>query len=99
MTYELHCKADHDALVVLSTRFVEYREAMELRLEKLNELRGQVESDRGLYLRTDVYSAESEALKKRLSACELWQSKIMGVGIAVGALLALVGAFVGHGWK
>jgi hypothetical protein len=42
----LSVKDDHDVLVWLAATFQEYRQAMEARLEKMNELRDQVVQDR-----------------------------------------------------
>lgn len=59
---------EHDRLVTLETRFEEYRIAMSDRLQKLNELRDAVTTDRDMYLRIDVYTARHEDLRKRIEA-------------------------------
>ena len=62
---EHNAQCDHDRLLELKARFEEYRGAMDARLEKLNELRGQVESDRQLYLRADVFDVRHQELLKQ----------------------------------
>jgi hypothetical protein len=52
-------------LAILNAHFQEYRAAMEARLEKLNELRGQVETDRQLYLRSDVFDVRHHEILKQ----------------------------------
>jgi hypothetical protein len=49
----------------LKAHFEEYRSAMDARLEKLNELRGQVETDRLLYLRADVFDVRHQEVLKQ----------------------------------
>jgi hypothetical protein len=51
-------------LLVVKVRFDEYRAAMDARLEKFNELRGQVETDRLLYLRSDVFDVRYQEMAK-----------------------------------
>jgi hypothetical protein len=43
---------------------------MEMRLDKLNELRAEVTADRGQFLRTDVYEERHETLRKAVSGIE-----------------------------
>jgi hypothetical protein len=64
-TDEQNAQCDHDRLLELKARFEEYRSAMDSRLEKLNELRGQVETDRQLYLRADVFDVRHHELIKQ----------------------------------
>jgi hypothetical protein len=64
-THEQSTLSDHDRLLEVKTRFEEYRAAMDVRLDKLNELRGQVETDRLLYMRTDVYDARHQEIVKQ----------------------------------
>ena len=54
---------------------------LESRLEKLNELRGNVTS-----------KGEFDAVEKRVAALETWQAKIVGIGIVLGLLAGFVGA-------
>jgi hypothetical protein len=61
---EHNAQCDHDRLLELKARFEEYRTSMDGRLEKLNELRGQVETDRLLYLRADVFDVRHQEILK-----------------------------------
>jgi hypothetical protein len=93
------CQSDHDRLIVLEARFVEYRNEMEARLEKLNELRQQVETDRRIYLRTDVYDAQFSELRKQLIELKNWQTWALGVGTTLITLAMISGIIIGHIWK
>ena len=96
---------DHDTVIELGARFNEYRNAIELRLEKLNELRESVTADRNQFIRQDVYYTRLSALEARLeedrkaiSALGTWQSRMMGVGFAIIAMAGLLGGMIGHVW-
>jgi DNA-directed RNA polymerase len=108
---------DHEALIELLATFREYRNAMEDRLEKLNELREQVLKDRDAYLRNDVYAVQHEEVKKRVELLddnltarinqwlqrivdlERWQAKMIGIGLALAALMTVVGVMIGRLWR
>jgi hypothetical protein len=64
------------------------------KLEKLNELRQEVTQDRGLYVTRAEQKAEQEAINRRLSALESWQSKLMGIGIVLAVVAGLIGAAI-----
>jgi len=66
-------------------------ESLELRLDKLNELRDEVTEDRASYLSREKYDTEHTALSVRVNALESWRGKALGFG----ALLALVSAAMG----
>jgi len=56
---------------------------LELRLEKLNELRQEVTQDRGEYVKREVYDQRVGALEKR-------QAWITGVGAALVVVLPII---------
>jgi hypothetical protein len=64
---------------------------IELRLDKLNELRQEVIEDRGTYLTREKYETEHGVLENKIGALEAWRGKALGFG----ALLALVSAAMG----
>lgn len=72
--------------------FKEYRLAMEHRLGKLNELRKEVIEDRAVYMRQDTYSAQHEPLLFRVNQLEIWQARLVGIGIVVVLISGLIGA-------
>jgi hypothetical protein len=77
-------KAQQDALN-LATR------NLELRLEKLNELRQEVTQDRANYQTRDRAEADGDAMSRRLGDLESFRGKALGFG----ALLALISGAVG----
>ena len=58
---------------------------LEIRLEKLNELRREVTEDRAKYVTVEKYDAEIEPLKS-------FRSKALGFGVLVAVFSGLVGA-------
>ncbi len=73
---------------------------LEIRLEKLNELRKEVTDDRASFVKREVYDQMHEGLTQRLNRLEAGYSRIMG-GIAVlvliaGVLGAVVGSLMSH---
>jgi hypothetical protein len=67
---------------------------LELRLEKLNELRQEVTQDRASYLTRDRAEATEEAMDARISALESFRGKALGFGALVSVLSAVGGALV-----
>jgi hypothetical protein len=90
---------DHDKLLQLLTEFHEFRKSNEDRLEKLNELREQVTSDRGIFLRRDMYEQYHGSHDLRIAAVEQWQARIAGIGIVIVAMVGLIGVALGHLWR
>lgn len=68
--------------------------SLELRLTHLNQLRENV-------LTKAEYLQAHENLSQRIVAIEKWQSKLIGIGIAVAFGSGLIGAVLSHliGWK
>lgn len=62
-------------------------EAMEIRLEKLNELRSEVLQDRARYTTVEYSLNQNEAMNIRIKQLELWQSKMYGA-IAMTAIIS-----------
>jgi len=67
---------------------------LELRLEKLNELRQEVTQDRSSYMTRDRAEAETEAINTRVAALESFRGKALGFGALVSLLSAVGGALV-----
>jgi len=95
--FELRDRARRDELTSereareLATRILEGR------LDKLNELRAEVISDRGNFITRIEFEVES----KRIDMLEKWQAKLLGIGIVLALISALIGAgimrmFNGH---
>jgi len=67
---------------------------LELRLEKLNELRQEVTQDRANYQTRDKAEVTEEALNSRLSSLESFRGKALGFGALVSLLSAVGGALI-----
>ena len=67
---------------------------LELRLEKLNELRQEVTQDRASYLTRDRAEATEDAMNQRISSLEAFRGKALGFGALVSLLSAVGGALV-----
>ena len=80
-------KAQQDALQ-LATR------NLELRLEKLNELRNEVISDRGTFLTRDRYESQHSALEDKVAALESFRGKALGFGALASLISAVAGALI-----
>lgn len=68
--------------------------SMELRLDKLNELRSEVQQDRTEFLRIDVYDTKHEALSKQLDDLASWRLKATGVFLVLVPLSGVIGAAI-----
>jgi hypothetical protein len=86
---QLAFRAQQEALALASR-------TLELRLEKLNELRQEVTSDRGNYVTKDQYETRSEAQNQRFQRLENFNSRVLGFGAAIGILAGIVGGIIGH---
>jgi len=80
-------RAQQDALN-LATR------NLELRLEKLNELRTEVTQDRANFLTRDRYDSQHAALQDRVALLENFRGKALGFGALVSLLSAVGGALI-----
>ncbi len=73
---------------------------LEIRLEKLNELRKEVTDDRASFVKREVYDQMHEAMTQRINKLEAGYSRIMGaVAVLVmiaGVLGAVVGSIMSH---
>jgi hypothetical protein len=67
---------------------------LELRLEKLNELRQEVTQDRANYQTRDKAELESDTVGQRISALESFRGKALGFGALVSLLSAIGGALI-----
>lgn len=77
---EIAFKSQQDALNLASR-------TLELRLEKLNELRQEVTADRSRYVTLDKYDAEMEPLQS-------FRSKALGFGALLALLSGALGAAI-----
>lgn len=82
-------KAQQEALALASR-------TLELRLEKLNELRQEVTQDRGNYLTKTEYDTKHTILNDRLNRLENFNSRILGFGAALALVGGIVGGILGH---
>jgi len=81
-------KIQHDAseqALQLATK------TLEARLDKLNELRAEVTSDRSNFITRMEFDAES----KRIDSLEKWQAKMIGIGVITAAVLTIVAGLIG----
>ena len=67
---------------------------LELRLEKLNELRNEVTQDRQNYQTRDKAETVEDSLNSRLSSLESFRGKALGFGALVSLLSAVGGALI-----
>jgi len=67
---------------------------LELRLEKLNELRQEVTQDRANYQTRDKAETTEDALGQRLTNLESFRGKALGFGALVSLLSAIGGALI-----
>lgn len=71
-------------------------QSLEHRLETLNALRSDVLKDRDLFLSKSVYEEMHAALAERVNKLESWQARIVGAGIVLMGLSAILGAVISH---
>src|SRR4029077_21241418 len=86
---QLAFRAQQEALALASR-------TLELRLEKLNELRQEVTQDRGNYLTKNEYDAKHTILSDRLSRLENFNARVLGFGAALALIGGIVGGILGH---
>lgn len=67
---------------------------LELRLEKLNELRQEVTQDRASYQTRDKAEAEADAMGARLTSLESFRGKALGFGALLAVISGAVGAVI-----
>jgi hypothetical protein len=67
---------------------------LELRLEKLNELRAEVLQDRARYITLDAYDARHAPIEARIKAIELWNSKVYGAALGIALVGGISGSIV-----
>src|SRR4029077_6301218 len=79
---QLAFRAQQEALALASR-------TLELRLEKLNELRQEVTQDRGNYVTKDAFDS-------RLKPLENFNARAIGFGSALAIIAGVIGGFVGH---
>ena len=62
-------------------------QAVNKRLEAMNELRQQITEERSIYMSREAYDRASELILTRISALERWQFKIIGALVLVTFLM------------
>lgn len=74
---------------------------MEMRLEKLNELRTEVLQDRASFVTQDRCQTKHESLDKqqetletRVKNLEMWQSKMYGIAMGIGLVAGIAGGII-----
>jgi hypothetical protein len=80
-------KANSEALALASRN-------LELRLEKLNELRQEVTQDRSNFLTRDRYDSQHKALEDRVVSLEGFRGRALGFGALVALLSGVIGAVI-----
>ena len=81
---QLAFRAQQEALALASR-------TLELRLEKLNELRQEVTQDRGNYVTKDKFESTLEARDTRIKVLEDWRNRALGFGTAIAVIAGIVG--------
>jgi hypothetical protein len=66
------------------------------RLDGMNELRKQIEAERGRYVDRDTYSRENTLLADRIRSVELSLAKYAGGILFIAALINILAQFIGH---
>lgn len=67
---------------------------LELRLEKLNELRLEVTTDRSSFMTRERYEDAHDVLENRVGQLENFRGKALGFGALVSLISATVGAII-----
>jgi len=65
---------------------------LEPRLERMNELRAEVISDRGLFIQRPVYEAEHKSLEGKVTVLEGFRNRSLGLVIVISLFSGLIGA-------
>ena len=72
---------------------------LEIRLDKLNELRAEVIQDRSRFVTIDKYDTQHEALESRITKLEMWQSKMYGIAIGIAIVAGVSGGLITEAFK
>lgn len=67
---------------------------MEMRLDKLNELRNEVVTDRSRYVVNERCEMKEESSDSRISRLERWQSQMYGIAIGIGIVAGVSGGVI-----
>lgn len=70
------------------------RQSMEIRLDRLNELRQEVQEDRSQYLTRDRYDSQHQMLEDKVNSLEAFRGKALGFGALLSLISAVVGAII-----
>lgn len=65
------------------------REVVDARLEGMNELRNQLLSERGTYVRRELFDGQMEAQSRRIEQLERGESNLQGRLTMIGAALGV----------
>ncbi len=85
-----HEREIRNQIILDNTKALEIAKSnIELRLNAMNELREQINSERGKYLSRDVYDRINDVTDKRLQALELFSANIQG---KIWMFMAVMGA-------
>ena len=69
------------------------REAVDRRLGEMNNMREQINQERGTFVRMDWYESKHKEIESRVSKLEEWQWKVIGgmaVSLTVGTVLGWI---------
>ena len=64
---------------------------LDLRLNRLNELRGEVTADREQFVKADKYEVQHEALRKQVDVLTKGQGRWIGIAVSLSFISAIVG--------
>lgn len=73
---------------------VEARVEINARLDKLNELRSEVLTDRSEYVRREVFDQGAAIRDQRLDVLENWRSKATGASVVLVLFAGTIGAAI-----
>jgi hypothetical protein len=90
----LKCLDIVQRLTRVETSLKEFRIANDERMEKLNDLRSDVEKDRNQFMKVGEYQIQRQTLIDRVDELRNWQSWVLGVGSLAVIISGLLGAIL-----
>ena len=79
--------AKEHAMLIDSVRLA--REALDVRLESMNEFRAQILSERGSMVTKEAYDSKHAALAEAISRCEKSLARLAGIGVGLTFLIVV----------
>ena len=79
---------------LLAQQVVTAKSAIDIRLEGMNELRAQINKERGLYLEAALFDAKYEAIIERLNRMDLkvanWEGRFWMLGAGITSMVIVI---------